>query len=206
MTAKTTAETIPKLYRVLPYILLIGGIIGIICSFIITTEKISQLQNPNYVPSCNLNPIISCGSVMQSKQANTFGFANPIIGLVAYGALAAIGAAMLAGATFKRWYWLGIQLGTVFGIAFVHYLFFQTTYRIGALCPYCIVVWIVTITTFWYVLQYNLAQRYIVLPTSYGQRITAWLRRHHLDILVLWFLIIAFFVIKHFWYYFGRNF
>jgi uncharacterized membrane protein len=198
-------DTINKLNRVLPYILLIGGIIGIICSFIITVDKIALLQDPTYVPNCNLNPIISCGNVMQSKQANTFGFANPIIGLVAFGALSAIGAAMLAGATFKRWYWLGLQAGTLFGIGFVHYLFFQTTYRIGALCPYCIVVWIVTITTFWYVLQYNLMQRYIILPSKYGPSITAWLRRHHLDILVLWLLLIAFFVIKHFWYYFGKH-
>lgn len=203
--ATKTQPTTPRLYRILPYILFIGGIIGIICSFVITTEKITQLQDPSYVPSCDLNPIISCGSVMAAKQADTFGFANPIIGLVAFGALAAIGGAMLAGGIFKRWFWLGIQLGTVFGIAFVHYLFFQTTYRIGALCPYCIVVWIVTITTFWYVLQYNLAQRYIVLPSRYGPQVTSWLRRHHLDILILWFIVIAFFVIKHFWYYFGRN-
>ncbi|MEO6513358.1 MAG: vitamin K epoxide reductase family protein [Candidatus Saccharimonadales bacterium] len=199
-------HTTSKLNRVLPYILLIGGIIGIICSFVITIEKISLLQNPSYVPSCNLNPIISCGSVMASKQANTFGFANPIIGLVAFGALAAIGAGLLAGASFKRWYWLAIQVGTIFGVGFVHYLFFQSTYRIGALCPYCIVVWIVTITTFWYVLQYNLAQRNLVLPSKYGPRVTVWLQRHHLDILILWIIVIAFFIIKHFWYYFGKNF
>jgi uncharacterized membrane protein len=204
MAVKTTPTT-PKLYRFLPYILLIAGILGIICSFIITIEKINLLQNPHYVPSCDLNPVISCGSVMASKQANIFGFANPIIGLVAYGALAAIGAALLAGATFKRWYWLGIQLGTLFGIGFVHYLFFQTTYRIGALCPYCLVIWVITITSFWYVLQYNLAKRYIVIPSKYGPAITVWMRKHNLDILLLWFLIIAFFVIKHFWYYFGRN-
>ncbi|PRC62285.1 hypothetical protein C6A85_03910, partial [Mycobacterium sp. ITM-2017-0098] len=28
---------------------------------------------------------------------------------------------------------------------FVHWLIFQSLYRIGALCPYCMVVWAVTI-------------------------------------------------------------
>ena len=29
---------------------------------------------------------------------------------------------------------------------FVHWLIFQSLYRIGALCPYCMVVWAVTIS------------------------------------------------------------
>lgn len=203
--ATKTLETTPKLTRILPYILLIGGIIGIICSLIITIEKFNLLENPHYVPTCNLNPIISCGSVMTSPQAHAFGFANPLIGLVAFGALSAIGAALLAGASFKRWYWLGLQTGTLFGLGFVHWLFFESVYRIHALCPYCMVVWVVTITIFWYVLQYNLAERHLVLPSKYGPIVTTWLRRHHLDILILWFIIIAFFIIKHFWYFFGKN-
>jgi hypothetical protein len=36
--------------------------------------------------------------------------------------------------------------GTVVGAGFVHWLIFQSLYRIGALCPYCMVVWVVTIS------------------------------------------------------------
>lgn len=203
--ARQTPQPTSRLHRMLPYILLVAGVVGTICAFIITNEKFNLLENPHYIPTCNLNPIISCGSVMASKQAQAFGFPNPLIGLIAFGALSAIGTALLAGAQFKRWYWRGVLLGSVFGVAFVHWLFFQSVYRIHALCPYCMVVWVVTITTFWYVLLYNFEQRFVVLPSRYGAATGTWLRRHHLDILIVWFLVIAFFIFKHFWYFFGKN-
>ncbi|MCF8607956.1 hypothetical protein L5I01_32180, partial [Gordonia sp. HY442] len=37
--------------------------------------------------------------------------------------------------------WIGLSIGTALGWVFVHYLIFQSIYRIGALCPYCMVVW-----------------------------------------------------------------
>ena len=47
--------------------------------------------------------------------------------------------------TLPRWYWAGLAAGTLLGTVFVHWLIFQSLYRIGALCPYCMVVWAVTI-------------------------------------------------------------
>lgn len=197
------AWTVPK---ILPYILLIGGIIGYACAFIIMFDKIRILDNPNYVPSCNLNPIISCGSVMQSKQATAFGFPNPFIGLGAFPVLAVIGGAIFAGAKFKRWFWLGLNAGLVFAVGFVHWLFFESVYRIQALCPWCMIVWTVSIITFWYVTLYNIDQGHIKLPKRALTKGYGWVRRHHLDLLVLWFLIIFALIMKHFWYYYGRNF
>ncbi len=193
----------PTLERFLPWLLIIGGTIGLICAFIIMYEKISLLQNPHYTPSCNLNPIISCGSVMASNQAHAFGFPNPMIGLIAFPVVMASGVVLLGGAKLKRWYWLGLELGSLFGVLFVHWLFYQSVYSINALCPYCMVVWIVTISTFWYVTLYNLGLWYTSLPQLL-QRATAFMRKHHLDILLFWLLVIAFFILKHFWYYYSR--
>lgn len=193
------------LERVLPWLLIVCGTIGLIAAFIITVEKIELLKDPSFVPSCNLNPVISCGSVMASHQANAFGFPNPLIGLIAFPVVITTGVLILTGFRPKRWYMLGLQAGTIFGIAFVHWLFFQSTYRIGALCPYCIAVWIITITTFWYTLLYNIRAKHIVLKGKLGT-IGAWLQKHHLDILILWLLIIAVLILKHFWYYYGPVF
>lgn len=190
------------LARVLPWLLIIGGATGLICAFIITFEKLHLLADPLYQVPCNLDPIISCGSIMASEQSHVFGFPNPLIGLMAFPILITTGVVMLAGATLKRWYWLGLQAGTIFGLGFVHWLFYQSVFEIGALCPYCIVVWIVTITTFWYVLLYNLRNKYLVLPASL-QKAGDFAARHHLDILILWFVIIAGLTLHHFWYYYG---
>jgi uncharacterized membrane protein len=188
--------------RALPWILLIGGAIGLIAAFIIMYEKIELMQNPHYVPSCNLNPIISCGSVMASDQSHAFGFPNPIIGLAAFPVVITTAVVMLSGVKLKRWYMLGLQGGTIFGLLFVHWLFFQSTYHINALCPYCIAVWIVTITMFWYTLQYNLRLKHITLPAKL-QGISNFVQKHHMDIIFVWFLVIFVLIMKHFWYYYG---
>ena len=206
---KTSADTEKPskkltLQKFLPWLLLIGGIIGLICSFVIMFEKLELLQNPAYSPACDLNPIVSCGSVMASDQSHAFGFPNPIIGLVAFPVLITLGVVLLSGSTLKRWVWWGLEAGTIFGLLFIHWLFYQSVYNINALCPYCIIVWIVTITTFWYVTLYNLQLSFSKL-SSKGQAVARFLRAHHLDILAFWFLLIGFFIIKHFWYYFGAS-
>lgn len=202
------AQTIKKrlpLAKFMPWLLVIGGFIGLICSFIIMFEKLELLNNPAYTPSCDLNPVISCGSVMASDQSNAFGFPNPIIGLISFPILITTGMVLLAGAQLKRWYWMGLELGTIFGLGFVHWLFYQSVYTIGALCPYCIVVWAVTITTFWYVTLYNIQLNFAHIPARL-EKAAVFVRQHHADILVLWFLIIAGLILKHFWYYYGQSF
>lgn len=192
-----------SLAKILPWMLVILGALGLIFSLVIMHDKVALLQDPNFRPACDINPVVSCGSVMESDQASAFGFPNPFIGIIGFSVVIATGMAALAGARFKRWYWLGLQLGVIFGVAFVHWLFFQSVYRIGALCPYCMGVWVVTITLFWYVTLYNIQAGHIRLK-GWLEKIGFFLRRHHLDILILWFLIIAALILKRFWYYYGE--
>lgn len=126
--------------------ILIAGVAGLIASATLTIEKIELLLNPSYVPSCNLNPIVSCGSVMTTPQASAFGFPNSLIGVAAFAVVAVTGVLAVAKVPLPRWYWVGLMVGTVAATAFVHWLIFQSLYRIGALCPYCMVVWVATIS------------------------------------------------------------
>jgi uncharacterized membrane protein len=199
------SEKTSRLSRFVPWLLIVGGAIGLVCAFIISLDKMKLLENPSYRPSCDLNPVISCGSIMSSKQGSVFGFPNPWIGLFAFGVLITIGMGLLAGAKFKRWFWLGLEAGTIFGIGFIHWLFFESVYRIHALCPYCMAVWVVTITTFWYITLYNLETGVIRMPKGWGQAIATFARKHHLDILVFWLLVILVLILKHFWYYYGKH-
>src|SRR5262245_18779589 len=63
---------------------LIAGVLGLAASLTLTDEKISMLTNPSYKPSCSINPVLSCGSVMVTPQASAIGFPNPLIGIVAF--------------------------------------------------------------------------------------------------------------------------
>lgn len=184
----------------LAWILVVGGFLGLFAAFVLTLEKIALLKDPSHQLSCSLNPVLSCGPIIMSDQASAFGFPNPLIGLFCYGIIITVGMALFAGATFKRWFWLGLQAGTIFGLAFVHWLAFESIYRLNALCLYCLLVWIVTIPMFWYTTLYNFKTGVIATPKSL-RTVVEFAQKHHLDILVAWYLLFVVAILVRFWSY-----
>lgn len=189
-----------SLTKTLPLLLVVGGLIGLGASLILTLEKLALLQNPDHQLSCSLNPVMSCGSIIASEQASAFGFPNPIIGLIGFTVVVTVGMGLLAGAVYKKWFWRGLQIGTLFGVVFVHWLIYQSLYSINALCLYCMVVWAVTIPIFWYTLLFNLRTGNIKTPQKCRSSV-AFANKHHGEILVLWYLVIIAAILERFWYY-----
>ena len=186
--------------RTLPWLLLLGGDPGTVAAFALTVERIALLRDRSYVPSCSLNPVLSCGSVMETGQAEVFGFPNPLLGLVAFPVVAATGAALLAGARMRRWYWLGLQAGVTFGVGFVGWLVFQSLYRIKALCPCCMVVWAVVVPTFWYVtLATCTAGTSAAAPATAGSPPPS--ARNYAVVLTLAVLVVLALITQRFWDY-----
>ncbi|MEU6711440.1 vitamin K epoxide reductase family protein [Nonomuraea sp. NPDC046802] len=179
--------------RLLPRLLLIGGGVGLIAAFVLTIEKIALLEDPAYVPSCSINPVLSCGSIMRTPQAEIFGFPNPLLGIAGFAIVTMVGAALLAGARFRPWFWLGLQAGATAGVVLVHWLIVQSLYTIGALCPYCMIVWAVTVPIFWYVTLRNLVARNLPLART--------LTDYHTVPLTVWFLVIVAMIGVRFWSY-----
>jgi uncharacterized membrane protein len=193
-----------KLGRILPWLLVIGGVIGIICSMVLIYDQIKVWENPGYLPACDLNPIVSCGSVIGSKQGEIFGIPAPFFGLLAFPVFVTVGAAMLAGARFKRWFWQGMQLFVTGGLVFALWLFWLSMYRVHALCPFCLTVDVVTYTLFWYVTMHNFIEGNLPIPAAL-KSLGRFVKQHHLDILMLWFVIVIAWILHHFWYYFGQH-
>ena len=122
--------------------------IGLLAALTLTIERFKLLEDASYVPSCSLNPVLSCGSVMVTKQAALFGFPNPILGIAAFSVALVAGVLLLGRVELPHWFWLGMTGGLLLGEVFVHWLIFESLYEIGALCPYCMVVWAVTMPLF----------------------------------------------------------
>ncbi|WP_416905164.1 vitamin K epoxide reductase family protein [Micromonospora echinospora] len=183
--------------RLVGWVLTIGGLVGALAAFVLTVEKMALLKDPAYVPTCSINPILSCGSIMTTDQAEVFGFPNPLIGLATFPVVAATGAAVLARVRLPRWWWLALQAGTVFGVGFVHWLFFQSLYRIGALCPYCMVVWVAMILLFTYTTLHNLDRGHLPAPRG----LTNALVRVHSAVPTGWLLILTVLIGVQFWSY-----
>jgi len=196
----TSADEADKADLRLAILYLAAGAIGLLAAAVLLVEKVALLEDPTYVPSCSINPILSCGSIMRTSQSEAFGFPNPLIGIAAFPVVVTTGAAMLAGATLRRWYWRGMLTGTVAGLVFVHWLIFQSLYRIGALCPYCMVVWVVTIPLFWYT-ALRLARTSPLTSTGQPARVVRFATEYHGVILTIWYLAIAGLIARRFWDY-----
>ncbi len=181
-----------------PYILIFCSIIGLLASLILTYDKINVLRNPNYDPACNINPILSCGSVMKTEQASLLGMPNTIFGIIAFTALLTFGAVLAAGAIVKKWIWLTAQVAATLGVAFMHYLFFQGVFRINAICPWCFVTWMATIPIFIYITLYNLREGFF---GPKFKKLSIWANNNHANILVSWYMIILLILLQQFWYY-----
>ncbi|MET9439729.1 vitamin K epoxide reductase family protein [Streptomyces sp. NPDC006610] len=155
--------------RAFALLLVITGAAGLLAAWVITIDKFKILEakaeGKTFTPSCSLNPIVSCGSVMESDQASVFGFPNPMLGLVTYGIVICVGVGLLANARFPRWYWLTFNAGALFGVLFCTWLMFQSLYRINALCLWCSLAWVATIFMFWYLTSFNVRNDLLPAPT-----------------------------------------
>ena len=166
---ETELEINPRGYRQTAWIFVVGGIIGIFASIELIIQKIAVLSDPDFVPNCDINPILSCGSVISTEQASLFGFPNPVLGVIGFTIVIMFGALLFTGVELPRLMWLGLNFGAFAGMVFVIWLVSQSLYAIGALCPWCMVVWSVTIPIFWQVTTDNLASNKLSLGKSLSE-------------------------------------
>lgn len=174
--------------------LVVGGGIGLVAALVLTVERFKLFTDPGYVPSCSLNPVLSCGAVMTTPQAAVLGFPNPIVGIAAFTVVVVTGVLAVGGVRLPRWYWAGLSLGLAAGVVFVHWLIVQSVYRIGALCPYCMAVWAVTLPL-WVV-----ATTAAVQPVR-EHTVLAFVVRWRWPAVAVWFTALILVVLERFWDY-----
>ena len=144
--------TLEKPFRSLARIFIVAGAIGWFASASLLIERVKSLQNPTKDLACDISPFVACGPLFDRWQASLFGFPNAMLGVAGFVVPIVIGFAIFAGAKFKGWFWRGAVIGLGLAWIFVTWLFTQSVYNIGVLCPYCLVVWLATIPMWWTVL------------------------------------------------------
>lgn len=180
--------------------LLIGSVLGLFAAFASSVELTNGLKNPEYHALCSINPVISCGSVLDSKQGFIFGFSNSYIGMIAFSIILGVVASLIAGAKFEKWFWKALCLGLVPGVVLMLWLMFQSIFVIKNLCIYCMITWVSMSTVFWYSVVKNLEIGNFGKSASV-KKINSFVAKHHLDILCGWFLFVILLIIWKFWYY-----
>ncbi|MGI9083677.1 MAG: vitamin K epoxide reductase family protein [Aeromicrobium sp.] len=173
-----------------PHVLMtIAGAVGLAAAFVLTIDKFTLLQNKidgvESALSCDFSAFVSCGGVMDSPQAEAFGFPNSLLGIIGFSIVMTLGVILWTGGGFGRFVWGGLQVGVLFGIGFVTWLQFQSIYRLDLLCPYCMVVWAVMIPLFVHVTACNLRG---IAPSS---ALTRFMSNWSVLIVALWYVGVA---------------
>lgn len=141
--------------------LLIAAFIGLVSAAALTLEKLTFWQNKaqglETNLKCDINPIVGCGNVINTPQASIIsGLPNPVVGIAAWAIILSVAVFVLSGVSLRPWHWIGAQIGVFVGLCAVFYLQYSSLYVIGALCPWCMLTWLVTIVAFWLVTARNL--------------------------------------------------
>jgi uncharacterized membrane protein len=143
--------------RALALFWIVAGALGGIVAFLLYLEYIGQLTDATPLISCAISPIVTCGPNLLSPGGNLLGFSNSIIGIVLFGGPVYAGVSALAApGGLRRWYWRVYGLFVLGGFLLVHFFAWRSVFEYGSLCPWCMIVWLVTIPLFWFTLGWSL--------------------------------------------------
>jgi uncharacterized membrane protein len=157
---------------------------SLVASFVLSVDALVLAANPHAGLSCNINTVISCGAVGTSWQANLLGFPNAFLGLMTEPVLIAVAIAAFNGTRFTKGFMIGVE-GLVFlALGFAYWLFFQSSFVIGALCPWCLSVTFSTTVMFAAITHVNIRDNNLFLPRKLQAAMETFLRLD-LDLLVV---------------------
>ncbi|WP_327004375.1 vitamin K epoxide reductase family protein [Dactylosporangium sp. NBC_01737] len=144
--------------------MLLSAVLSLLASFVLSIDAVSLAADPAADLTCNINAVLSCGTVGSSWQAQLFGFPNAFFGLIAEPVVITIAVASLGGVRFPRWFMLAAQVVYTVGVFFAYWLFYQSSFVIGALCPWCLLITVSTTLVFSTLTHVNIRDGNLPLP------------------------------------------
>ncbi len=179
--------------------MLLWSAASLVASFVLAVEAVTLAGDPDAVFNCDINAVISCGTVASSWQASVFGFPNAFLGLVTEPVVITVAVAGLAGIRFPRWFMLTAQTVYTVGLGLAYWLLYQAIFDIGAMCPWCMLITVATTFVFFEMTRINLLEGHLPLPASV-RRVLVTAARSHLDLMAVcgWLLAVALLVVSRY--------
>ena len=172
--------------------MLIASAASLIASFVLSVDAITLAKDPDADLGCNINAVISCGTVAGSWQSTLFGFPNAFLGLVTEPVVITVAVAALGGVRFPRWFMLSAQVVYTLGLVLAYWLFEQAMFEIGALCPWCLLITLATTLVFFEMTYVNIRDDNLFLPRRVQSALSAFVRSN-LDLMLVtaWVLVLV---------------
>lgn len=143
--------------------MLVGAVLSLIASFVLSQEAIELAKNPDAVLACSVNIVLNCAKVGVHPSAHIFGFPNSFLGMMAEPVVITVAIAGLSGMKFGRKFMFAAQIGYTLGLIFAFWLFSQSYFVIGALCPWCLLVTATTTFVWFAITRYNIRENNLYL-------------------------------------------
>lgn len=169
--------------------MLVGALLSLLASFVLSVEAIELAKNPNAELSCSVNVVLNCATVAKHESAELWGFPNSFLGLIAEPVVITVAIAGLAGIKFPRRFMFFAQIGYTLGFIFALYLFYTSMFVIQALCPWCLLVTATTTLVFFAITRYNIRENNLYLPKKVQKTLHGFIEKDY-DKLLLGSLIV----------------
>ncbi|HET6561022.1 MAG TPA: vitamin K epoxide reductase family protein [Marmoricola sp.] len=174
--------------------MLVASAASLVASFVLSVDALRLAEDPTTDLGCNINAVISCGTVAGAWQSQLLGFPNAFLGLITEPVVITLAVASLGGVRFPRWFMFSAQVVYTVGLVFAYWLFHQAMFDIGALCPWCMLVTLATTLVFFEMTYVNIRDDNLFLPRRLQSALSSAIRANlDLMVVVAWvlFLVLA---------------
>ena len=176
--------------RMLSGAMLLFALVGLVASVVLSIDALVLAGNPDAELACSINSVFDCATVGASEQSKIFGIPNAFLGMLLQGALVAIAVALLAGAKMPRWYMAALNGLLIVSALYGHWLLYQSTFVIRALCLWCLTLLVCTVLTLYVVTKWNILDGNLFLKGDADARARSFVRAGWLEIaLIAWFAL-----------------
>lgn len=170
-------------------LILTFGAVGTLASLVLSIEEFHLLKDPSAVLSCSINIVLNCSTVMQTWQASILGFPNMFIGLMAFPVIMLVGALGLGGVKL-RWFYNAANAGLALCAIFAYWLFFNSLYVIGTLCPWCLTITFSSTILISAITYYNLRENNFGLRKSVNKKVQTFLNKGYLQLIIASWIVL----------------
>jgi uncharacterized membrane protein len=169
--------------------MLVGALLSLLASFVLSVEAVELAKNPAAPLSCSINVVVNCATVGLHSSAHMFGFPNSFLGLIAEPVVITVAIAGLAGVKFPRKFMFAAQIGYTIGFIFALTLLYISMNIIQALCPWCLLVTATTTFVWFAMTRYNIREKNLYLPAAWQRKLELLVEKD-VDKLILFSLIV----------------
>jgi uncharacterized membrane protein len=173
----TLEDKVARANRAIFISMLVGAIFSLIAAFVLAVEAVELAGNPFARLSCSINTVINCATVAVHPSSSIFGFPNAFLGLLAEPVVITVAIAGIGGVKFPRKFMFAAQICYTLGFLFAYSLLYTSTFVIGALCPWCLLVTLSTTLVFFSMTRYNIGEGNLYLSKKFAKRANEFIKK-----------------------------